>query len=394
MDATSEKQRLDRRFDLATAVIRILRGRDAILPMRKMLVELSARCDQQGAMDHLEYFLSRPKFVSKIPCLILFCSADPPTNSERIEAAVLLYEYQVSGIASRIFVADYHGGDRTLIAPAPLRVQAAFLACEALLKTGALAVQLTYPGEPPESELHFPGETSGARVPWRWAASRRSMHGPILLADTYEETLSGLGKHTRRNLRASRRHAQAELGYTFLTEPVMTKEEFAFFNRVSTHPESDEMTAWRYEAMKLVPDRLFLGIKSASGDWLSVIGGRRSQDKTIIEWQMNRAGLTKSSLSTLMRSHLFEHEVNRGCRRLYFVGGTPHSMKHSQAIEQYVDFVAVRSRLLAFFLRRLARPLMGEQTFLVQTLADPKLSWHTWKKIPPLSAPPASLIVN
>ena len=39
--------------------------------MHAMLVELSARCDQPGAMDHLEYFLTRPKFANKIPCLIL-----------------------------------------------------------------------------------------------------------------------------------------------------------------------------------------------------------------------------------------------------------------------------------------------------------------------------------
>ena len=384
MEISTEKQRLDGRCDLATAAVRIFRGRDAILPMAEMLVDLSARCDQSGAMDHLEYFLSRPKFVSKIPCLILFCSADPSSTPDKIEGAVLLYEYQVSGIASRILVADYHGGDRTVIAPAPLRVQAAFLACETLFKRGALAVQLTYPGELPESELDSSADMKPVGLPWLWAASRRSMHGPIMLADTYEHSLSRLGKHTRRNLRASRRHALAELGYTFIAEPVMTKEEFAAFNRTSTHAESDEMTAWRYEAMKLIPDRLFLGIKAASGEWLSVIGGRRSQDKTIVEWQMNRAGLTKSSLSTLMRSHLFEHEVEHGCRRLYFVGGTPHSMKHSQAIELFVDFVAVRSRLLAFFLRRLARPLMGEKTFLVQTLADPKLRWHSWKKCAPV----------
>ena len=383
MEASSDKQRLCGRYDLATAVVRIFRGRDVILPMGEMLVDLSARCDQQGAMDHLEYFLSRPKFVSKIPCLILFCSVDPPSNPDRIEGAVLLYEYQLSGIASRIFVADYHGGDRTVIAPASLRVQAAFLACEALFRRGALAVQLTYPGDLPGSETRFLTDAKSTGVTWLWAASPRSMHGPILLADTYEDTLSGLGKHTRRNLRASRRHAEAELGYMFIAQPVMSKEEFAAFNRASTHPESDEMTAWRYEAMKLVPDLLFLGIKGASGEWLSVIGGRRSQNKTIVEWQMNRAGLTKSSLSTLMRSHLFEHEVEHGCRRLYFVGGTPHSMKHSQAIEPFVDFVAVRSRLLALFLRRLARPLMGEKTFLVQTLADPKLKWHSWKKIAP-----------
>jgi hypothetical protein len=80
----------------------------------------------------------------------------------------------------------------------------------------------------------------------------------------------------------------------------------------------------------------------------------------------------------LMRSHLLEHEVERGSKRLYLVGGTSHSMKFAFGMEHFVDLVTLRRPLPAFLLRRFARPLMLEETFLVQAIADPKLKWEPW----------------
>lgn len=377
MDVPTEKLRLERKYDPAQAVVQILRGREAILQMHRRLVELSACCDQDGAMDHLEYFLSRPKFTNKIPCLVLFCSASNPTSSEEIDGAILLYEYQVAGVGCRVFVADYHGGDRTVIAPPQFRAQVASLGCSALLARGALAVQVTYQTELLSSEGPFVQDGKGSSR-WRRASSVRAMHGYVPLEDTYDATLANFGKHTRRNLRASRRHAEAKLGYSFVADPVMSKEEFLAFNRASTYPVSDELAAWRHHAMKLLPGGLFVGIRSRAGEWLSVIGGRRHQNGTFVEWQMNRADRTEFSLGTLMRSHLLEYEVQRGSRRLYLVGGTSHSMKYAFGTEHFVDLVALQQALPAFLLRRFARPLMLEETFLVQTLADPKLKWEPW----------------
>ena len=377
MDFSTAKQQIESRCDPAGAAIHIVRGRNAILRMREMLVELSARCDQHGAMDHLEYFLSRPKFANKIPCLILFCSVCPPTSPDEIEGAILLYEYQVSGFGCRVFVADYHGGDRTVIAPAQFRAQIASLGCRALLSRGALAVQLTYQTELSKANESFIHAANGNPRWWR-ATSVRAMHGYVPLEDTYDATLANFGKHTRRNLRASRRHAEAKLGYTFVADPVMSKKEFMAFNRVSAYPVSEELASWRHDAMKLLPECLFLGLRDSSGQWLSVIGGRRHQYGTFVEWQMNRADMTSFSLGTLMRSHLLEHEVERGCKRLYLVGGTSHSMKFAFGMEHFVDLVTLRRALPAFLLRRFARPLMLEETFLVQAIADPKLKWEHW----------------
>jgi hypothetical protein len=375
--AKSKSEELDRLCDPAKATVQILREREAILATHSMLVELSARCDQRGAMDHLEYFLSRPKFANKIPCLILFCSTCPPANADEIVGAILLYEYQVAGFGCRIFVADYHGGDRTVIAPAQIRAQIASLGCGALLARGALAAQLTYQTDLPASEGPFLPVAKGSSR-WRRAGTVRAMNGYIALKDSYDATLENFGKHTRRNFRASRRYAETNLGYTFVVDPIMTKEEFLAFNRISTYPVSEEFATWRYEVVTRFPGRLFLGVRSSNGEWLSVIGGRRQQNGTYVEWQMNRTDMASFSLGTLMRSHLLEHEVERGSSRLYLVGGTSHSMKYAFGTEYLVDLVTLQRALPAFLLRRFGRPLMMEGTFLVQALANPELKWEPW----------------
>jgi hypothetical protein len=377
MDVAANKTQSTKRREPAEAAIHIVRGRGDILAMHQMLIGLSTRCDQPGAMDHLEYFLTRPKFANKIPCLILFGSASQPTSPDELEGAILLYEYQLAGFGCRIFVADYHGGDRTVIAPAQSRAQFSSLGCAALLKRGALAVQMTYQAEGPDSEEPFVPTKNGS-AQWRRATSVRAMNGYVPLEDSYDATLAQFGKHTRRNLRASRRHAATSLGYTFVADPVVNKVEFMALNRVSTYPASEDIASWRYDALKLLGDELFLGIRGSDGEWLSLIGGRRQQNGTYVEWQMNRADMAEFSLGTLMRSHLIEHEIEKGSRRLYLVGGTSHSMKYAFGMEHFVDLVALRRALPSFLLRRFGRPLMLEGTFLVQTVADPNLKWLPW----------------
>jgi hypothetical protein len=360
--------------------ISVLHGAASILSLQTALVDLSERCGQPGAMDHLEYFLRRPKFASKIPCLILFSARRDdklPTTSPEIAGAVLLYQYQFAGVGLKIFVADYHAGDRTVVAPAGLRAQMASLACAGLLERGALVAQLTYHTESSENDIHCSVGDRGSSW-WRWASTVRVMHGHIPLAETYDGTLAGLGKHTRRNLRESRRRAERELNYTFVTDPVMSREEYLAFNRRSSYAVSEELAAWRYEAMKLIPEAVFLGLRSGSGEWMSLIGGRRSQDRTFVEWQMNRNDMAQYSLRTLMRSHLLEHEVKRGSKRLYLVGGTSHSIKLSQGTDYFVDLVALRFPLPGFVLRLVSRTRMLEQAFLVRALTDPKLKWKRW----------------
>ncbi len=358
----------------------IVAGRDSILNLRPLLAELSARCGQAGAMDHLEYLLARPGFVGKRPTLILLggsAEGRMPGSADEVDGAVLLYEYQFQDVGCKVFVADYHGGDRTVIAPLALRPRIAFMAAAALMKRHALMVQLTY--EDGVAPLDTAGVESGARRRFRWLAETRDMTGYLPIEATVDETLANLGKHTRRNLRQYRRRAEANLGYLQIDHPELTKNEFVEMNRICAYPVSDEVAGWRYDAAKMfVEGSLFIGLKAANGDWLSLIGGRTNGASTVIEWQMNRADLPSYSLSTLMRSHLIEHEVARGGKRIYFVAGTSHSIRNSMVPDRFVDVSVLRYPAPASLVRRFMPEAGEDPNFLMATLAREPEAWRLW----------------
>jgi hypothetical protein len=52
----------------------VMRGREDILRKRPMLARLSLLCDQKGAADFLEYFLTSSDSINKIPYLPLVSS--------------------------------------------------------------------------------------------------------------------------------------------------------------------------------------------------------------------------------------------------------------------------------------------------------------------------------
>src|ERR1035438_4053551 len=102
--------------------------------------------------------------------------------------------------------------------------------------------------------------------------------------------------------------------------------------------------------MRLV-NRVFCGVRAADGRWLSLVGGRRRPGAVALDWQMNLAGLQRYSLCTAMRAFLLEYEIAQGTRRVFFEGGTPHSMRHSFACTDVVDIIVQRRSASAWLLR-------------------------------------------
>ena len=66
-----------------------------------------------------------------------------PDSEGELQAAVLLYEYGIGRLSSSIFVPADHCGERTVLAPEPLRSLFAWQAAEYLLEHGAHLVFLT-----------------------------------------------------------------------------------------------------------------------------------------------------------------------------------------------------------------------------------------------------------
>jgi hypothetical protein len=94
-----------------------------------------------------------------------------------------------------------------------------------------------------------------------------------------------------------------------------------------------------------------------------------------IDWQMNRGGLDKYSVGTVIRAYLIDYEIEIGTRRLFFEGGTPHSMRLSFISEKAVDIVVIKRSLFAFALRLFAQWRSPHKNYLLQTLVNPELRW-------------------
>jgi len=369
--------------DTLRSRVHVVRSRNAILGFRDLLVALSVRCEQDEVIDDLQFFLDRPKFREKRACLVLVCQAESeqlPTRVEEILGAVLLYEYQWLGIGSRVFVADYHGAERTVLGPAHMRREVSFRACAELLLRGALIVQLSFLADTLVAGSIESWETPAGpgRARWRWAAKARTTPGYLRLENSLEETLSKLGKHTRRNLRLYRRRAATDLDYEFVSAVQISREKFLELNRLCPYPATDAMAEWRYDAVHRLENGLLIGLQTHDGEWLSLLGGRRHRESMAIEWQMNRPDLPSNSLCTVMRSHLIEHAVEEGMRRLKFVGGTTHTLKHSLINPETVDLVGVQIQLPKLLLKWIAQPVMLEKNFVVQQLSDDELHWRRW----------------
>lgn len=360
----------------------VLKGRDRILSMHAVLVELSARCGQIGAMDYIALFLDAPMNQKKIPYLLLATmrtGGDPLTlRAEDLLGAAVVYEYGILGWPTGVFVTDDGAGSRTVIAVREERSRLTIKACEHLMRTGARAALLSYKEQldpqPQDALIARVVERRG----WLWGSQVRDMKTYLRLRPTFDDTVAQLGKHTRRNLRYYRRRTEIELGCRFFPEvqAAMSKSEFRELNRVCTHPVDERMVLRRYDDLSTVKDSFCVGIRAEDGRWLSLIGGRRHHRWTEVDWQINRAGMDRFSLGTAMRCFFLENEVALGAERLYFEGGTPHTMRHSLLTEKAVDIFALRPSWRVTLLRMASKSRHGNRNFMLHTLADEAIRWQ------------------
>lgn len=360
----------------------VLRGRAAILRLRSVLGTLCELCGQAGATDYLEYFLTATDNLKKTPYLVLMTSrvyADvSELRAEDLWGAVLVYEYRVFGFGSSLFTASDYNGCRAVIAPAGLRRLVSAAVCRYLMDHGAQIVLLNLePGAPESCQTCFEGAMAGNAKRW-WGTQRREVGATIALQKTLDATLARMGKHTRRNMRYYRRKAEAELGCSFCPDAKssLTMAELVELNCASTHPVRRSVIERRYRTTRSMDGFFCVGLRRADGQWISLLGGRRHHGVTEVDWQMNRSGLAKLSVGTVIRSYLMEHEIAIGMEKLFFEGGTPHSMRHAFLSEEAMDIVVMNRSLLVFLLRRFARWLHPEKNFFLQTLMSPAVKWQ------------------
>jgi hypothetical protein len=368
---------------------RLVRGGDPILQMQLGLMELACKSGQAGAMDDLKYFLSRPQIRKKVPCLISLpavssvAAVDPPpdagSHSADLDAAVLLYEHQVSGHGLRIFATDDTTGRRTLVCPSPMRSHVALAACHKLLVEGAQCVLISFRHEETSIDAALAQLLQDRGYRCRWASREREIAGYLPFESTLDATLALMGARTRNHLRYYRRRAESQLGCVFVPDAKISREDFIALNRISSYPVPDEIAAWRYDSLSGLKSPLLYGLRDRDGRWLSLIGGRHSNGNMEMYWQMNRDDMPSQSLSTAMRAFLIEHEVALATRRLYVEGGTTHSMSHAFVREKATDLIVLRQSPIARIIPALVKRFLPPENMLLQVLEDKVLRWNMAK---------------
>jgi hypothetical protein len=367
--------------DTSESCFFLVSGRDEILRMRDVLVAFSAHCLQAGAMDYLEYFLTLSENIKKKPYLVIVTSR-PHRNvfqlrAEDLTGAALVYEYKLLGISTSVFSTSDYNGIRTVIAPVASRAKVAAMVCRYLIDEGAQVVLLTFSAAIEAGPIPYVEGTEG-RGKFQWTTQSREVGASLVLEDTVSATLAHLGSHTRRNLRYYRRKAEAELACSFAGDVrgTLTRNQLRELNQASTHPVPRAVLERRYATLKMLEGGFCVGVRSASGEWISLMAGRRHHEVTEIDWQINRGGLAKYSIGTVIRAYLIEHEIAVGMKRLFFEGGTPHTLRHSFLSETAIDIVAARPSRRVSLLRRGASLLRLHKNYLLQVLLDPALKWE------------------
>jgi hypothetical protein len=340
-----------------------IRGYKKVLALHPSLCDLAERCGQSGVMDYLPFFLSASRLWGRVPRLLLL-----PGSAGEPEAAVLLYEYGLGPISSRIFIPADLFGKRTVLAPEAIRSAVAWRAAESLLDRGAHLVYLS---------LQNGDFSSWQKLSARTCATRRYIaRRTLLIRSTFEDTVAGMGAHTRRNLRYFRRLAEFKLGAKFVPETNLSEASFLAFNRDSLYPVFPWIARGRLRKARGLADGFLAGLRSADGSWLSLIGGRRHQRVTYIDWQVNIKAHPALSIGTAMRAYLIEDEVARGTQQLTFEDGTPHPMSRAFVPEYMCDLLLARQTLSSNMLRKLAARVPLKHNMLTRNILDKDVVWH------------------
>jgi Acetyltransferase (GNAT) domain len=298
--------------------VQVLRGFDAVMDVEQAVNELQGRTGQgENPLLCLSFFVGRVRlFAGNQPVVLLVRSADG------LEGAVYLYEKTFCGVATGYLRGfDHLTGESSVIAHEPSRAQILRIAIrELFLQSNARVAWATVC----EGDAPAPNDLPDLdRLRFDASSMRRQFR--LKLSGTFAATLSRFGQHTRRNLRYYRRRAEKELQASFHPELSVAEcdEALQQLSEPSFQPFPGSLAEWRKMdgLLRSQPGYFAMGLR-ANGEWISYLVGMRTARLTYVLLQMNHSRFARFSLSTVLRSYFFEHEIERGQAEIKFVNGT------------------------------------------------------------------------
>jgi hypothetical protein len=297
----------------------LLRGEQRIRRCEAEIQELRQRVGLfQNPLLSLDFFLGRVKlFPGNQPVVLLVRSA------ERLEAAVYLFEKKWLGLPTGYFRSfDHFTGESCVVAPEHSRLALLQVAFYRLFERMEVRVAWATVGLSAAEPI---ADSQQRRHGARYEVSSHCREHRLLLAESFEQTLGRFGQHTRRNLRYYRRRAEKDLNAVFYSELSVAegKQALEQLSLSAFQPFPISLDEWRKMDGLLRTQPGFFSIGLRSGEqWLSYLVGMRSGDHTYVLMQINHNGFSRYSLSTVLRSYFFEHEITRGQTEIKFVNGT------------------------------------------------------------------------
>jgi hypothetical protein len=262
------------------------------------------------------------------------------------EAVGIMYtkERIIYGIPTGVVYSD--GGLGGILLANPLHYQKAFsFAVEVLLASPGirgLRLEVARSGEELEAVRQLSVSRSVhshySRIEYQDFPIGNS-HAHLLLPDTYDQFLAGLGSTTRHNFRYYRRRFQAS-GHRF--EEHLSIDELRSAT-LDLRPKS-KLTAQRQQCkierdlnmVAAASQPLAVGLKHHNGEWLAVIGGWYRPGVAVLCFQCNNErDFGPDSLSVVLRAHLMELLIRRRLEELVIWHGT------RGPLSRYVTYVPV-----------------------------------------------------
>lgn len=161
---------------------------------------------------------------------------------------------------------------------------------------------------------------------------RMRLREVLRLAPSYEASLAGLGRHTRRNLRNARKLAGSErIGFEFHEGPfpIQNGPLRVLASRTEPHPVSRRRMRV-FEAYADQTGRPFRSVlRDGRGEVISYCCGFLGQSAAYLVYQLNDRERNGIGPSLMHRAFLIEALVQRSCRELVFVHGCSGILRHS-----------------------------------------------------------------
>jgi|GEM_PF-3267970 len=179
----------------------------------------------------------------------------------------------------------------------------------------------------------------------------------VALTSSFDEFLSTLGKHTRRNVRSYMRKV-TEIGMVF--EPSLSQQEYMAavkdLNAKTKFPASQWHLSRDERILAAHDGGQRFGLRGPDGRLVSVFCGFKYGSRYHLLTQLNSMSYENLSLSMALRGFAIEYLIQTGCKELQFMGGTSMNFaRFCQPLAYRSVFIDKKKCLSSFFKRLLSK---------------------------------------